>query len=181
MSKENEFVRIAYEKGYTVDKTGQVFNPRGKPIKGYIQKKKTKQKGKDSGVRLNHTFGVSPPGNGYTTHPVKTHRFVAYMKYGEKAFKAECVRHYNDNSLDNSWDNIILGTHYDNHLDAVRNGKAEPKKAKPPKPVTFGDRLQRNIDIAISLKAEGLTNKKIGELFGLSERMVRYHIKAYTS
>lgn len=171
-SKTNEFVRIAYQRGFTVDKTGQVYNPKGKPVKGTIKKSKS--------YRIRN-FGVSPPGNGYITYPVPTHKFVAYMKYGEEAFKAECVRHYNDNSLDNSWDNILLGTNYDNHLDAVRNGKSEPKKVNPPKPETLGERLQRNIDIAISLKAEGLTNKKIGQLFGLSEAAIRRHIKAYTS
>ncbi|WP_430794437.1 HNH endonuclease [Bacillus thuringiensis] len=59
-----------------------------------------------------------------------THRIIAYLKYGETAFEAECVRHLNDNSLDNSWDNIEIGSLYDNHLDAVKNGKCEPKKRK---------------------------------------------------
>lgn len=180
MSKANEMIRYATQRGFTVDKVGQVYNPKGKPLKGYVRKKKTKQKGKGSGVRLEHTFGVCLEGNGYVTYPVKTHRFVAYMKYGEEAFKVECVRHLNDNSLDNSWDNIAIGTLYDNHLDAVRNGKSEPKKIKPPKPETLGERLSRNIDIAISLKAEGLTNQKVGELFGLSEHAVRRHIKAHS-
>jgi hypothetical protein len=151
-------------------------------LKGYIRKRKHNGNGRGTGTRLDHTFGVNPPGNGYETFPVQTHRFVAYTKYGEATFEADCVRHLNDNSLDNSWDNITLGTHYDNHLDAVKNGKSEPKKVKikPHRPETLGERLQRNVEIAVSLKSEGLTNKKIGELFGLSERVIRYHIKAHS-
>lgn len=176
----NEIIRHAVRRGYTADHTGQLFNPKGKPVKGIVRKHTRNRKGKGSGVYLIRKYNLTHPTKKYCSRPISAHRLIAYMKYGEAVFEAECVRHLNDNSLDNSWDNIALGTYMDNHLDAVRNGKAKPKKVKPPKQESIGERLQKNIDIAISLKAEGLTNKKIGELFGLSERMVRYHIKAHS-
>lgn len=125
MSITNEFIRYAKINGYTVDSTGKIFNHRGKLVKGSIKKKKDKRKGKGSGEYLTHVFTVTDPKDGYKSRPIPTHRFVAYLKYGEEAFLADCVRHLNDDSLDNSWDNIAIGSHMDNHLDAVRNGKAE--------------------------------------------------------
>jgi len=158
MSKTNEFVRYAKQRGYTVDKSGQVYNPKGKVLKGTIQK----QKISNTGVRLSHNFSVTNPNNGYESRPVPTHKFVAYMKYGEPAFEADCVRHLNDNSLDNSWDNIALGTHMDNHLDAVHNGKSEPKKEK----LTSKQlRLRENIDLIQTLTKRGFNNVEIGNLF----------------
>ena len=60
-NKTNEFIRYAKQKGYTVDCTGQVYNPKGKPIKGGISKNKRNQKGKGSGVYLSHRFSVTNP------------------------------------------------------------------------------------------------------------------------
>lgn len=173
-SKVNEFIRYAKQKGYTVDHTGQVFNPKGKPISGSIQKQKKSRQGKGSGVYLSHNFSVSNPNNGYESRPVPTHKFVAYLKYGEEAFSADCVRHYNDNSLDNSWDNILIGTHMDNHLDAVRNGKAEARKEKL---TSKQIRLRDNIDLLDELTKRGFNNTEIASLFGFEETTIRYHKK----
>ena len=96
------------------------------------------------------------------------------MKYGEEAFEADCVRHLNDNSLDNSWDNIVIGTHMDNHLDAVRNGKSEPKKEKL---TSKQIRLRDNIDLIQTLTERGFNNVEIGNLFGFSEMTIRHHKK----
>ncbi|QNI20428.1 HNH endonuclease [Bacillus phage 1_ICo-2020] len=135
------------------------------------------RKGKGSGVYLSRKYNLTHPTKKYYSRPIPAHRLIAYIKYGEVAFEAECVRHLNDNSLDNSWDNIALGTHMDNHLDAVRNGKTEPKKAKAPRVETFGERLSRNIDVAISLRNEGKTYLDIGKLFGVSDRTVSKQLK----
>lgn len=47
-----------------------------------------------------------------------TYRLQAFQKYGYKMFeKGIVVRHLNGNSLDNSWDNIVIGTQSDNMMD----------------------------------------------------------------
>lgn len=179
-TKSNEYIRHAVRRGYTADHTGQVFNPNGNPVKGSIKTRKH-YKGRGGGNKPYRYYSITSPTEKYTSRTVPAHRLIAYLKYGEKALQAECVRHLNDNSLDNSWDNIALGTHYDNHLDAVRNGKAEPKKTKPPRVETPGERLRRNLDIAASMRSDGLTYLEIGKLFGVTDRCVSKQLKAYFS
>ncbi len=50
--------------------------------------------------------------------PIKVHQFCAYQKYGDAIFdEGIVVRHLNNNSLDNSLDNLGFGTYSDNMLD----------------------------------------------------------------
>ena len=52
------------------------------------------------------------------TYHCKAHRLQAYIKYRELMYKKGImVRHLNGNRLDNSWDNIAIGTAYDNAQD----------------------------------------------------------------
>ena len=95
--------QIAYERGYRVTKDGQLLNPRGKVIgnisSGYIRMSLYEGKKKS----------------------VKAHRLQAYQKYGDKLYEdGIMVRHLNGNPLDNSWDNILLGTHKDNQMDIAK-------------------------------------------------------------
>lgn len=99
MSKSNEIIRIASQKGYTINKAGEIINPRGQTVKGSTRRFKN---------CVYKTFGISHKGS---SRPILIHRFVAYKKFGEDAFKAECIRHLNQNSLDNRPDNIYMGTY----------------------------------------------------------------------
>ena len=98
MNKE----QIAYEKGYRVTKEGQLLNPKGIKIgsvgsAGY----------ENLGFNINKKFTS-----------ISTHRLQAYQKYGDKLYEdGIVVRHLNGNALDNSWDNISIGTQRDNILD----------------------------------------------------------------
>ncbi|WPF64979.1 HNH endonuclease [Staphylococcus phage MVC_VPHSA2] len=103
-------------KGYTVSQNGEVFNPKGKLVHGRTRKLGGKNK-KDYKF-----ISVTNPENGYEARSIPVHRLVGYLKYGDQVFQAECVRHLNDNSLDNSFNNIEIGSLIDNHRDAVRNG-----------------------------------------------------------
>lgn len=48
----------------------------------------------------------------------QVHRLQSYIKYRELMYKKGImVRHLNGNKLDNSWDNIAIGTAYDNAQD----------------------------------------------------------------
>ena len=114
--------QIAYEKGYRVTKDGHLLNPRGKVIgnisSGYIR------------MALYEEKKMS----------VKVHRLQAYQKYGNKLYEdGIVVRHLNGNKLDNSWDNIAIGTYRDNSMDipkeirikrAILAGKASIKYPK---------------------------------------------------
>ena len=55
---------------------------------------------------------------------VKVHRLQAYQKYGEEIFKKGIqVRHLNNNKLDNSWNNIAIGTPSENMKDSPYVGE----------------------------------------------------------
>lgn len=92
---------IASKRGYVVSEEGVLYNPKGEEI-GFIEEGYliTKLKRKNISTRL------------------RAHRLQAYQKYGDKIFDKEIVvRHLNGNPLDNSWNNILIGTNKDNQMD----------------------------------------------------------------
>jgi hypothetical protein len=95
-------LQIAYEKGYRVTKDGNLLNPKGRKIghlNGIIYERTT--------IRINGK-----------NNDIYTHRLQAYQKYGDKLYEdGIVVRHLNGNALDNSRDNIAIGTQKDNLMD----------------------------------------------------------------
>ncbi|MFE7083642.1 HNH endonuclease [Priestia megaterium] len=106
----NEMIKLASRKGYSINKDGEVINPKGKIVKGSILKSKKS---------FYKTFGIAFNG---ISRPILVHRFIAYKKFGDIALKAECVRHLNGNSLDNRPNNIDISTYRDIY-DAIKNKK----------------------------------------------------------
>jgi len=95
--------QIAYERGYRVTKEGQLLNPKGKVIGEYSYSRGYKK----TPIKINQK-----------RTNISTHRLQAYQKYGDKLFEdGIMVRHLNGNPLDNSWDNIAIGTQSDNSMD----------------------------------------------------------------
>jgi len=105
--------KIANKRGYYVTEEGQLLNPNGNEISyngsnGYmrtsfkIDKKDTK---------------------------LFTHRLQAFQKYGNKLFEEGImVRHKDGKPLNNSWENILIGTNSDNQMDIPEQVRI--KKAK---------------------------------------------------
>lgn len=96
----------AVEKGYYSDKFGNVFSQRKKlslivSSRGYY----------NFSVSLNNKRII-----------IYVHQFVAYSKYGNKAFDNNIVvRHLDGNSLNNYWDNIEIGSPSQNSRDIPEN------------------------------------------------------------
>lgn len=95
------------DRGYSVDEKGDVyFNGRKRSLnisRGYYN---FTAKAKIDGVKICSRVWV--------------HRLVAYHKFGNKIFKEGIqVRHLDGNSLNNSYDNISIGTAKDNSLDKL--------------------------------------------------------------
>ncbi|MFE7083701.1 hypothetical protein [Priestia megaterium] len=111
MSKSNEMIRVAAQKGYSFTKEGEIINPKGKIIKGTIIKSKTS---------LYKKFGINYRG---MSRPILVHRFIAYKIWGESALEGECIIHLNRISLDNRPSNIAIGDY--------RHIYNEVKKSKP--------------------------------------------------
>ena len=93
----------AVEKGYYVDAMGMVFNRKKMLKRQYV---------KSTGYLC-----FSMKYNNKNCF-VRTHRLQAFQKYGEKIFEHGLeVRHIDNNKLNNSYDNIVLGTHSENMMD----------------------------------------------------------------
>lgn len=95
--------QIISERGYQVTEDGRLLNPKGKIIGDVINsngRKGSCVRVKGKKVNFFH------------------HRLQAFQKYGLALFeKGIEVRHLNNNPLDNSWDNISIGTHSQNMMD----------------------------------------------------------------
>lgn len=110
IGKRNEAIKEAYNKGYRVSECGTKVEYRGKERK--LQTVITLGK-------PYHRFSVCYEGKATN---IMVHRLQAYQKYKGRTFKEDLVvRHKNDNSLDNSKKNILLGTLQDNSRDRYRN------------------------------------------------------------
>lgn len=117
MSKIKETIVTADKRGYTVDTNGIVVGSSGKVLK----------------LQTHHSylqFNVKMKFDGaYSTIRVPVHKFVAYLKFGEKIFEEGIViRHVNGNSMDNSHYNILCGTPGDNNRDKPRHVRLRSAK-----------------------------------------------------
>ena len=113
LSQNDEAVLTAYEKGYRVI-NGVVHSPfRNGPLGTYI--KYTKSRGNYAQFTI---FFY-----GKRAH-IGVHRLVAYQKFGDEVFKPGIqTRHKDGNSLNNSDDNILIGTAKENAADKTEYNK----------------------------------------------------------
>ena len=149
-SKNKKALIRAYEKGYRI--IDGVITYKNRNPKGWI----TKQGYRAFSVR---TY------KGSKTYRVMVHRLVALQKYGNKIFKKGIeVRHQNNNPLDNSESNILIGTHKQNCND---------------KPVDVRMRVAINAssfakkhdhEKIMSLHDSGLSYTKIMEVTGITSK-----------
>lgn len=111
LSERNKALLIAVEKGYYINKEGEVFK-NDKIVKGSISKNKRKS----FKVRINNSKNMN----------VNFHRLQGYQKFGDKIFKQDIVvRHLDSDSLNNSKDNIGIGTQSDNMMDIEKSKRIE--------------------------------------------------------
>ena len=92
----------ACNRGYKIDKVGTILNPKGNIVKGCILK---------SGYK---SFGIRI---GKKSANIYFHDYQCFFKYGYLLFMTDCVRHLDNNKLNNTFDNIEIGTWKDNNHD----------------------------------------------------------------
>lgn len=91
--------------GYKINNDGKIINPKGQIINGYAKKIRSNSETRYLTFR-------------FLGKQLKVHHLVALQKFGVQwLFGDLIIRHKNDNSLDNSFDNIVLGTVKDNYYD----------------------------------------------------------------
>lgn len=103
-----KFFDKALELGFTVNVDGLLYSPFTKEWR--------------TGYNNNGYYEFKVPTELSEYHSrqkrLRVHRFQGYIKYHDRIFENGFeIRHVNGNSLDNSWDNIVLGTPSENHLD----------------------------------------------------------------
>lgn len=107
LSKQNEIVLAAYDKGYRVV-DGKAISPfRAEPLSLRIS---------PSGY---YGFCISYDGH---REGLFVHQLIAYQKYGKYVFSPEVeVRHLDNNKLNNLDENISIGTSSENQLDKPKD------------------------------------------------------------
>ncbi len=155
MNKEEYFFR----KGYKVTANGKLLNPRGLVVGTHSNKK---------GLMYEYVSVLYERKIG----KLFTHRLQAFQKYGAKLYEEGCVvRHLNGNSLDNSIDNIAIGTKIDNALDIPKEKRKEisvvANKASMCKIIKYNQEI---VDKAVSMRKKGLSYTKIAKVLGISTR-----------
>jgi hypothetical protein len=93
--------QILVKRGYFVTEEGVLYNPKKESIGCYDR---------DYLISFIRVNGVK--------RKIKAHRLQAYQKYGDKLYETGIiVRHFDGNSKNNSWDNILIGTQSQNMMD----------------------------------------------------------------
>jgi hypothetical protein len=106
----------AVRRGYVVDELGTAYNKYGDSVSFLL--------GNYLNITLNYIVGGTRK-----QLRVAVHRLQAYQKYGDKLFeKGILVRHKDGNPLNNSWDNILIGTQSENQMDIPKQIRV--KRAK---------------------------------------------------
>ncbi len=148
MNKQEEIIRLSKDKGYYVDKDGKLFNSSGKELS--LSKNNSGQGYLSFNIRVNG----SKPTRSFI------HKLQAYQKFGDEIFKEGIVvRHADDISTNNSYDNILIGTHSDNMQD-IPSERRILQASNP----TYDHK-----DVIDSRK-EGLTYQEIMSKFGIKSK-----------
>lgn len=141
---------IAVEKGYTIDKDGNVYGLKGKILEGYLH----------NGYKC---FNIRDKNN--KTVYIFYHRFQAYCKFGNKIYeKGTLVRHLDGNPLNNSISNLELGTQHDNIMDQPKEVRI--KKASNANKV-YSDEIVEQI---IKDRENGLSYQELMKKYNISSK-----------
>lgn len=147
----NRVEKLMFDKEYTIDEHGRLFDKFGREIIGSINS----QGRRCTGVRLD---------NGKVKR-VPFHRMVAYAKFGDDIYiDGIVVRHLDGNPLNNSWDNIAIGSHSDNMMDipkSIRIANAGLANMKYDKDM---------VNMIKSLRSKGLKYADIMKETGISSK-----------
>ena len=100
----------AFDKGYRINKDG-VVKYLNKVVGGSIRNGYKQFNYRDSEHKVKHC---------------SFHRLQAYQKFGDKIYEnGIVVRHLDGNPLNNTWDNLEIGTSHDNYMDRSRKDRVE--------------------------------------------------------
>lgn len=163
MNKQKEALIYAYEKGYRIDKNGVATSYTGRVL--------TPSKA-SNGYFLCSIF------TGTTIQPIPFHRLQAFTKFGMAMFvKGIEVRHLDGNRLNNTWDNIAIGTHSENMLDIPGDQrKLNTKKGIPSRIKTLEEKFklpEKILTDILKCHKDGMSERKLADKFNLPRTKIR--------
>lgn len=165
LSRNDQYLVAAYEKGYRVADNGSVISPSGRSLR--LVKAKS-----------NGRFHFSINHRGKIRGGLSVHRLAAYQKFGDKIFQEGLeVRHLDSNETNNRLENIAIGTHSDNLMDmpeAQRLHKAF-RAAKKRRKLSGKEARQLRKD-----RENGATYKELMERYGIAKGTVSYIVNRRT-
>lgn len=163
----NKAIILACLKGYVIKEDGKVLNPKNEIIKGYNRN--------HNGVSYK-AFSIRFPAGiyGRRTSEVSFHRYQAFKNYGMNIFKKNIVvRHFDGNSLNNTYRNIKIGTQSDNQFDRTEEERLlHSIKAIQGKDNLIGEKIS---DIKKD-RANGFTYDQLSYKYGVSKSGLSYHL-----
>lgn len=153
LSKGNQSVLQAFEKGYRIDNNGNPYY-----TKGFIKTRVV------SGGYFVFTVRVFIDNRSYCTG-VRVHRLQAYQKFGNVIFTdGVCVRHKDGDCKNNSIENIILGNHSDNMMDK------SPEVRMRAALIATSFSKKHNHEEIVKMHNEGLSYGKIMKKTGIKSK-----------
>lgn len=158
MNKSNIAIIVAHERGYRANAAGDFFSPAGTKLKKSFNNRYLRFSLITGGEKL--TF--------------KIHRFIAYYKFGDGLFQDGIqVRHLDGDPLNNSWDNIAIGTASENRMDIPEKERLRLTKnaAKKLRKLTYEQAEELRKDRKNGLKYKDLV-KKYNIARGAAQRIV---------
>lgn len=136
MTKRDKGIKNFFEKGYTIDSKGIVYN------KKFEKLKLTEESGY-------YYITIRIPDSKIPVK-IRIHRLQAYKKFGDKIFeKGIVVRHLNGNSKNNCYDNIEIGTQSENMYDKSINER---------NPIKFENRDNKDEILNLIIKGNSITS-----------------------
>lgn len=161
-TKSQKILLYAREKGYYVDAFGTLFNPKGLQIRCSMLK--------CSETLHYYRFSINFEGE---VRSVYVHQLQALQKFGMVIFdKGQVVRHKNGNSLDNSRENILVGTQSDNMYDRPLKERLEHAiKATQHMRVWSDEQLKEIFD---DRYLNNLTYKSLTEKYGIAKSTLSF-------
>ena len=148
-------VITAHEKGYRV-------TPDGRVVTRFNRERKLRLTG--SGGRTQY-FVFNIIDERKVRVPVPVHRLAMYQAYGELIFEdGVSIRHLDGDSLNNSLDNLEIGSHSENMMDQER----EVRVARAKHAASFQRKLTpERLASLREDRAKGWTYAQLGEKYGV--------------
>jgi|DEB0MinimDraft_3_1074331.scaffolds.fasta_scaffold39300_2 hypothetical protein len=165
MNKTHELCRLASERGFFIDKDGDLNGPVNGKLVGSLKGKE----GEPSYMYLSIHY------NG-KKNKIPVHRLIAYLKYGDRAFGVGMVtRHLDGDSLNNKEWNIAIGTQRDNIMDRPMSDRvSHSMRANSFKKVRMTMDQKKDI---LSRYSSGESQASIAKELGLKRSTIGYFIR----